>query len=1114
MRLPAQNSIRKLYTLVFAIAFATMLGFSCTHSKQKSEASVKGITRSAVSYPDLIRSGDKYFSNSKFDSALAYYERAAAIIRLENKPEDYFNLLLKETDVHRMIGNAELASQKISEAQSLLNLHFSGNHKFIADILHRKGILSLDKGEFDDSYKQFNLSINERIKGSSPKDSLLAPTFNAIGTYFFYKGKYDAALENYKKAYELAAKRKLSEDVDLARYLQNIGIIYAQKGDYLQAFPTLTNSMKISEKLMDSTDPDLANRYLNMGQLIARMNKDMEAIEYYDKSESILKKQLGNNHPEIGNLYQNIGQLYIHMGDYEKALIFFNKALTIALANYAPQHPVIPAIYMNIGYVYKQKKDFSNALHYYKLSVPLTESNVAAIKTFSNMASLYASVNKIDSANYFYLKSLNLADKLMGAEHPETSLLYTRYGNFLINSGLHIETGLAYLNKAVALSIKIFGQKSREASNNYISIGYYYLKLNEPSKALQYYQKALIAITKDFNDENIISNPSLSQTEPDRYLVNALNGKASALKRFKTAKELKVCLDTYKLAILLIEKLRSGYQNEESKLLLAEDERKTFQNAVEVATALYRLTGNQQFLEEAFTTADRGKSAILFASMQDLEAKQFGGIPEDIQRTEKNIKLDLGSYQRFIYEENQKPVPDLNKIHFWESKIFEYETRYDSLVLVLEKEYPEYYSIKYKEPDIQFTDIQKLIEPDRAVVEYMLTDSVIYAFVIDKKSASVVTHPLDSLFFGDIQIMRDATNSNDIMSLGKNDYINYSRAAYHPYQCLIEPLKESTSLTKLIIIPDAEIGYLSFDMLITAPAKQDEMDFRELPYLIRNYVISYSASATLQFATINRATKKADKNLLAMAPTYDNLTNLKENAFIDENGQKVYLLPIPGVEYEINGIRKVLNCTTYSGEEATEKNFKRVASRYNILHLAMHTLVNNEKPMLSKLVFYQDNDSTDDGMLNTYELFGMKLNAGLAVLSACNTGTGKLMQGEGMMNLARGFKYAGVPGIVMTLWAVDDQSGAGIVSKFYRYLEKGMPKDEALRQAKLDLLNEGDPLRSHPYYWAAYVSIGDYSPMKFIATAWISWLYLLITISAATGFAQLFIINNRRTGKS
>jgi hypothetical protein len=83
------------------------------------------------------------------------------------------------------------------------------------------------------------------------------------------------------------------------------------------------------------------------------------------------------------------------------------------------------------------------------------------------------------------------------------------------------------------------------------------------------------------------------------------------------------------------------------------------------------------------------------------------------------------------------------------------------------------------------------------------------------------------------------------------------------------------------------------------------------------------------------------------------------------------------------------------------------------------------------------------------------------------------------MSLARGFIFSGVPSIVMTMWSVEDQSSVYIVENFYKYLGEGMPKDEALRQAKLDFLAQGDPLRSHPFYWAAYVNIGDNSPITF-----------------------------------
>ncbi|MCK4287845.1 MAG: CHAT domain-containing protein, partial [Bacteroidales bacterium] len=162
---------------------------------------------------------------------------------------------------------------------------------------------------------------------------------------------------------------------------------------------------------------------------------------------------------------------------------------------------------------------------------------------------------------------------------------------------------------------------------------------------------------------------------------------------------------------------------------------------------------------------------------------------------------------------------------------------------------------------------------------------------------------------------------------------------------------------------------------------------------------------------------------------------------------------------------------------ATELNFKTFANNFDVLHFAMHTIIDDENPMHSKMVFTLDNDSVEDGCLNTYEIYNLDLNARLAVLSACNTGFGKLSKGEGIMSLARGFLYSGVQSIIMTLWKIEDKSGVEIMTKFYTNLKKGNSIDNALRKAKLDYLKSASQFRAHPYFWAAYVDIGNTSPL-------------------------------------
>jgi CHAT domain-containing protein len=189
-------------------------------------------------------------------------------------------------------------------------------------------------------------------------------------------------------------------------------------------------------------------------------------------------------------------------------------------------------------------------------------------------------------------------------------------------------------------------------------------------------------------------------------------------------------------------------------------------------------------------------------------------------------------------------------------------------------------------------------------------------------------------------------------------------------------------------------------------------------------------------------------------------------------------MPLPGAEDEVKYIAKLVPTKLFLEYEASERNFKETASDYSVLHLAMHTIMNDENPMYSKLAFARNfSDTTEDHDLFTYEIYNMKLNAEMVVLSSCSSGYGRMQKGEGMMSMARGFIYAGCPSIVMTLWQVSDQSSSELMGSFYKYLKKGKNKKSALRQAKMDYIQSADKLKSNPYFWSAFMMVGDNSPL-------------------------------------
>ncbi|MEM9328027.1 MAG: CHAT domain-containing protein, partial [Bacteroidota bacterium] len=192
---------------------------------------------------------------------------------------------------------------------------------------------------------------------------------------------------------------------------------------------------------------------------------------------------------------------------------------------------------------------------------------------------------------------------------------------------------------------------------------------------------------------------------------------------------------------------------------------------------------------------------------------------------------------------------------------------------------------------------------------------------------------------------------------------------------------------------------------------------------------------------------------------------------------------------EVESISSYFRGNSFSGEEATEENFKANSEGGDILHLAMHAIVDDSDPMMSRMLFYNDHDSLEDGLLHAFEIYNMRIPARVTVLSACETGFGAMAKGEGAMSLARAFAYAGSPSVVMSHWPVDDKSTSELMTNFYRYLSEGHTKGSALQKARQDFLSKADVSRSHPFFWAGFVVVGDDSPVT--RSRWPWWILLI-----------------------
>jgi CHAT domain-containing protein len=288
-------------------------------------------------------------------------------------------------------------------------------------------------------------------------------------------------------------------------------------------------------------------------------------------------------------------------------------------------------------------------------------------------------------------------------------------------------------------------------------------------------------------------------------------------------------------------------------------------------------------------------------------------------------------------------------------------------------------------------------------------------------------------------------------------------------------------------------------VLLNSDAKSPSRDYSTLPYLIKDYqmVYNYSATLFLEHKQKDVPAEEAAVTFLGFAPDFgESLSGRAESKQTAVSGEKavlpVSLRPLKGAKEEVKNIATLFRGNYFLDSTATKYRFRKEAPYYSILHLATHALVNDSLPAYSGLAFAKQGKQEDSRFLYAYELYNLKLKADLVVLSACNTGYGKIQKGEGVMSLARGFAYAGCPTIVVSLWPAVDKPTASIMQRFYRGIHEGLTKDEALHHAKLQYLKTSDARLANPYLWANLVLIGDSAPLHQSSSSPFFWLAILI----------------------
>ncbi|MBU1009810.1 MAG: CHAT domain-containing protein [Bacteroidetes bacterium] len=1055
-------------------------------------------------FKELLTVGKQLNADSKTDSAIIVFNKALTIAG----PSDSVALVYLELgDLYRIKNSFQEAFGAVEKFDSVFTLSNTKDSLMYAEREHLVGKILSNRGSFAEAIKHFQRSIQIKENNSFKFSLSNAKSYNYLGITYYYMSDYNQAMEKYQKAQVICEELGINGK-DLADTYQNIAIIHSINGLFDESIRYLELSRKIRES-DPSLKADLGAFYFNFGFFLSSIGKTEESISVYKLAEEILKEFHEINSTNLTHLYINLGNAYYLKGDFEKAKVYYANTINQLEQKLELTHPNLITARNNLGFIYYRTGAYRQALQLFKESLKVVNNPVTRVFLLRNAAKSLEAIGEADSARIFFESALAESLLRLGDGHIETSSSYLSLGEFQFRKK---EYNLAISNLVKSISIletnypvnlTDIGNARTKHADVLTSLGMYKLANDEYLLALKDFQKAAQNNKKGFQ-------------KMDFRVKDALYGRASLQRKMyrmtNESQYLTESLSCYMDGINIVENTGSNI-TDESKMILNQNNRQRIAEAIDVCYNMYNLTNEDEYIKTAFTLSGKSKASVLLSSVKRQSAFEIGGVPPDITAKEVSVREDIAVVQKILFEESQKENQNLSRINYLETRHFNLLKRYDSLIEYIGNNYPEYYRLRYDNKVLGVEDIQSKMGDQEVLLDYSFLDSLQFLIAISKSACTMVK--LNDIYNSQQELLDlFALLKPDFSTLNRKSFEDFTETSYGLYRHLLGPVEEMIRGKELIVVPDGLLGYLPFEVLLTRPwPGGTSLDYASLPYLLFQNPVSYTYSATIRFSDFG-GNKYVNGKAIAFVPDYSETNRLRTVVADNEWDKKVSSLrPLPYALMESENVLNILKGKLLSGKQASKAEFIQRANNYEILHLAMHTQINDENPLYSRLIFNPDSDSIDHFSLSTYELYNLKLNANLVVLSACNTGWGNLQQGEGIMSLTRGFIYAGVPSIVMTTWEVHDQSGAELMSDFYTNLSEGRKKDDALKQAKIDFLQQSNKLQSHPYFWSTYVLIGDPAPLKLhLRQADMSleqWLFLSVMMLILVVGVVLLVIKKR-----
>ncbi|WP_205719985.1 CHAT domain-containing protein [Fodinibius halophilus] len=994
-----------------------------------------------------LQKGDSLAYAAQYDSANFFYKQATRLFNQEKNWDKKVTALYAISSNKTSQGNIDEAEQYLDKARTIAQHYLTKSHIFHTKYLYQKGRIAETKAKYDSALTYYHKASDLANSSSSDKSlewqiKVLAGT----GEVYIAKGKYDLASQKLDRAEALYHQFQLYKPRILSRIYNSHGTAFKNLGQYKKSLEYYIESLEIDRQTLPRHHPELAKSNNNIAIIYFYQSDYQRALDHMKNAVKVLTNFHGENHRLVARGYNNIGIVYSEIGELEKATEYLKKTLRVRKNILGKEHPEIAIGHQNLGAIYYDRGKYEQAINHYKKAQAIhlkhfPEGHPELGNVYANLGQAYNAKGDYKKALDFYHKDLDINLDLLGAEHP-----------FI--------------------------------GDTYAKIGETYAHNNNYTKALSYYERAVSIFVSNYSQEISLGEIALEEVLYPAKLLETLRLKSQAIKQHADKSDeplslLDQSLQTYLQAVQLINKLQKSYKREGSKFLLRNRTSELYHQGFQTAFRLYQRTGNTDYKEYAFYFVGQSQSQILLEEMQKDVAQSFANIPDSLIAREAALRTKLTTLQQQLSSSAQNPQQtDSTKRFALEDSLFHLQKALSNHTKTLESSYPKYYRHKYQPLITRASEIQeKFLAPQKTAIQYFFSEEALYAFIITSNDFQLRKLSTDSLLSQKVKAYRNVITETSSAS-------DFSSKSHALYKQLIEPIEDAIEGTKLLIIPDGNLHYLPFESLVSKNKKNNPSKrFHDLPYLVNDYTISYAPSANYIELYHQERPHETSKKLVAFAPVFSEISTDEKRELYPAYKRPLPSLPLS--KQEVQRIEELMNSsqgfwpfqkeeetTVLIEDEATERNFKNLPLEdYRYIHLATHAYVSEENPHQSGILFSVNPEHPKDGILHASEIYNLSLNAELVTLSACKTGVGQMVNGEGIISLSRAFQYAGARNLLVSLWNVNDRATSYLMVAFYEQHQDEQSISLALQQAKEK--NIAEKRYAHPKYWAPFIFIGQ-----------------------------------------